>query len=68
VYVGSSEWSTAEAPFMTRVAGKYYCEMEVLEPEGEVVVGFAGTMSEKALVGQDAASWGINEKGEMVTG
>ncbi len=49
------------AAFLTAVDGKYYYEVEVLEAEGYLYVGFAGTNlgPQCSRVGNDSCSWSI---------
>ena len=47
------------AAFLTAAGGKYYYEVEVLETEGRLYVGFAGTNlgPQCSCVGNDEFSW-----------
>ncbi len=47
------------AAFLTAAGGKYYYEVEVLEAQGSLFVGFAGTNldPQRTTLGEDACSW-----------
>ncbi len=47
------------AAFLTAAGGKYYYEVEVLEAEGYLYVGFAATNlgPQCTTLGEDACSW-----------
>ncbi len=51
--------STVGAAFLTAAGGKYYYEVEVLEAQGRLFVGFAGTNlgPQCTTLGGDACSW-----------
>ncbi len=55
----SSRYSTVGAAFLTAAGGKYYYEVELLEAQGTLYVGFAGTNfgPQCSYVGNDSASW-----------
>ncbi len=50
------------AAFLTAAGGKYYYEVEVLDAEGYLYVGFAGTNlgPQCTTLGEDACSWSFN--------
>ena len=59
----SSEWVVVGAPALSRSSGKVWFELEVVEAEGEVYVGFAGTNFRAEYVGADETSWSVDNKG-----
>ena len=51
------------SPALSRSSGKVLFELEVIEPVGEVFVGYAGTNFRAEYVGADETSWGLNVGG-----
>ena len=55
----SPEWVVVGSPELSRSSGKVLFELEVVEAEGEVYVGYAGTNFRAEFVGADETSWGF---------
>ncbi len=59
---GRGSWCLVGAPGLCAGPGGRWCyEVEVVEPAGELLVGFAGTNlgPQCTVVGNDACSWGF---------
>ena len=49
-----------------RSSGKLYLEVEVVEAEREVLVGFVGANFREKFVGNDDKSWGVLNDGDAL--
>ncbi len=56
-----SDCTVGAAFLATGAGGRYYFEVEVLEGDGDLYVGFAGTSigPQSGVLGSDACSWGV---------
>jgi hypothetical protein len=55
-----SNYCIVGAAFLAAAGGRCYYEVEVLEAEGSLLVGFAGTNLGLCMkMGEDACSWGF---------